>query len=325
MLRLILLVFGGWLSLGVNALQAAPALPAAPAVIELRGAEPPLGLGPHWEVLAAPRAAAPRPWQWALARPAAAWEAPTDSYYRSLPRPATEYWLRCRVQATDSTPWLLALMLSSPQTYDVFLVTARGHLVRHWPLAPTDTPGGPFSIRGGRYLADLPLRPGTPYTLLVRTKAGAVWSGVWPRPAMDDHLTVVYVAAGLYFGLLVGLSLFNLLLFFSIRDRAYLYYVGFTVSFGLLQLLMMSLWGQVFGWAFFVDTHPGLYYLLLVLTMLLSISTMRTFLDTPQRLPRVDGWLRAGYGVALVPLAAWGLPCAAVTARRATCWRAGAC
>lgn len=57
-----------------------------------------------------------------------------------------------------------------------------------------------------------------------------------------------------YFGILLALMLYNLGLFISVRDRAYLYYVGFVASFGALQASMMN-YLEVFVWP---TRRPGL-------------------------------------------------------------------
>jgi hypothetical protein len=53
--------------------------------------------------------------------------------------------------------------------------------------------------------------------------------------------------SALYFGLLGGLLLYNLLLFVSVRDRAYLVYVGFVAAMGLGQAALNGL-GAQFLW-----------------------------------------------------------------------------
>jgi two-component system, sensor histidine kinase and response regulator len=63
-----------------------------------------------------------------------------------------------------------------------------------------------------------------------------------------------FIGQMLYFGMVLALSLYNLLLFFSLRDRSYFYYVLFTLTSG-MSLLSFSgiafqyLWPDSPGWA----------------------------------------------------------------------------
>ncbi|MFH0977033.1 MAG: 7TM diverse intracellular signaling domain-containing protein [Spirochaetota bacterium] len=49
------------------------------------------------------------------------------------------------------------------------------------------------------------------------------------------------IVLGLYYGIILALLLYNIFLFFSLRDKNYLYYVLYLASYGLLQLLLNGL------------------------------------------------------------------------------------
>ncbi|MEP6790109.1 MAG: 7TM diverse intracellular signaling domain-containing protein, partial [Ramlibacter sp.] len=107
-----------------------------------------------------------------------------------------------------------------------------------------------------------------------------------------------YAALSLYFGLLIGLLLYNLLLYLSVRDNAYLIYVLFvggmaTAQAALTGLGYQFLWpGQL--WWNSVSPPAGM-----AVTATFGLLFARNFLASAVRMPRMDkailalvgGWL----------------------------------
>lgn len=56
---------------------------------------------------------------------------------------------------------------------------------------------------------------------------------LWEAPAFFEYENRSYGLQGLYFGMMIGLAVYNLMLFFALRDTSYLLYVLFGVSVGL--------------------------------------------------------------------------------------------
>ena len=110
----------------------------------------------------------------------------------------------------------------------------------------------------------------------------------------------------LYFGILLALLLYNLGLFLSVRDVAYLYYSGFVASFGLLQACMMNylstyVWPLASG-----GFYDGVRIALLVLVMGTGIRTAQTFLVLARYAPRLHRALNGLlWGLLLLPASAW--------------------
>ncbi|RJG06916.1 hybrid sensor histidine kinase/response regulator [Noviherbaspirillum cavernae] len=77
---------------------------------------------------------------------------------------------------------------------------------------------------------------------------------LWEPEAFARHGLHEYMGQALYFGMLLALGLYNFLLFISMRDRTYFYYVLFTLS-SALALVSYSgmgyqfLWPEAPGWA----------------------------------------------------------------------------
>jgi two-component system, sensor histidine kinase and response regulator len=77
---------------------------------------------------------------------------------------------------------------------------------------------------------------------------------LWEPDTFMHESQRLFIGQMLYFGMVLALSLYNLLLFFSLRDRSYFYYVLFTLTSG-LSLVSFSgiafqyLWPDSPGWA----------------------------------------------------------------------------
>ncbi|MDX8400277.1 MAG: EAL domain-containing protein [Gallionellaceae bacterium] len=110
---------------------------------------------------------------------------------------------------------------------------------------------------------------------------------LWDEDDFDRYNQETYVSLALYFGMLLALMLYNLLLYFSLRERVYLAYVGFIVflAVGLLSLSGLGnqyLWPAALAWGNIAlpagFASAGLFGTLFT----------RYFLDTKKNIPRHD-------------------------------------
>jgi diguanylate cyclase (GGDEF)-like protein len=97
---------------------------------------------------------------------------------------------------------------------------------------------------------------------------------------------------GIYFGIILAMALYNLFLFFSLRDRAYLYYVlyMFCVLFYFFGLNGLTL-EYLFVGRRALDTRMTLFFLSLVF-ITAGVFT-RYFLETRKNAPRMDVIIRS--------------------------------
>lgn len=84
------------------------------------------------------------------------------------------------------------------------------------------------------------LRASSEYALTVPIK-------LWERTAFTRHATSQTVVQFLYFGGLLGLMLYNFLLFLSLRNRSYLFYTLFAIAMG-LGMLAGNGYGRLYLW-----------------------------------------------------------------------------
>ncbi|MET0311350.1 MAG: 7TM diverse intracellular signaling domain-containing protein [Burkholderiaceae bacterium] len=225
-------------------------------------------------------------------------------------------WLKVTVRAPAGQPaeWLLefayppidSVELHTPLPGGGFLRQAGGDSV---PLAQK-------AFRHRNHVFPVTLQPGAESVIYLRIQSGGTVSApvqLW-RPAdlwASDQLT--YAALALYFGLLIGLLAYNLLLFFSVRDRAYLIYAAFAGGMAMVQASLTGLgaqflWPQQLWWN---QVSPPVS---MALAAVFGLLFARTFLDSKRLVPGLDRFvlLQSGAWVATL-LAALLLPYAVST------------
>lgn len=209
-----------------------------------------------------------------------------------------EIWLQIPLETAVTLPrrWLLEVGHASLDHIDVYLIQNGVMLHRH---------GGdrrPFSERTLPHrnsLFALDLAPATRYTLMMRVRSEGTVTvplTLWRPDALWQNDQHHYMALGLYYGLLLGLLIYNLFLFISLRDPLYLTYVGFIGFLGIGQAGLSGLTGQ-FVWpnnAWLADQSPIIGVTLAGLFGALFVQ--RFLADTPRRL-RLS-WLMPGLSLA---------------------------
>ena len=213
-----------------------------------------------------------------------------------------DYWLRCRVrnESRPATAWLFIAAIPV-QPCELFLVADDGRVHQQVLSGQRDWRGS-HAVPSNSYNVPVALAPGHTYTLYVHSGAGLFWFGFAERTHYLQSLRLGDVEAAAYFGIMLALVVYNLLLFFSVRDRSYGYYVLFTLSFALLQADMMGYLQQFWFNTLSETAQNAIQHGLLGLTMASSVQTARTFLETARLLPRFDRLLRATLLLAPLPL-----------------------
>ncbi|WP_310394983.1 7TM diverse intracellular signaling domain-containing protein [Hymenobacter sp.] len=305
------------LSSGLGLLaRAAPGPPVGPAgLLVLRDTARVYPLGRHWSLLADRRPDAyahPLTLAQVQAPPYAARFRPSTEDVPNRNADPADYWLHCQVRndGRAATAWILNVGVSNVRTFEVLLVRDDGQLFRQ-------------VVEDGAYLARthavpsrvvnvaLPLRPGRNYALYVHGWADLFSFNITERSHFLQVNREWDVRSAVYFGILLALAAYNLLLFFSVRDRGYGYYVLFTLSFGLVQAHMMGYLQQLWLTGLDGAQQTVVQEVLLGINLAAGIQMARAFLDTARLLPRVDRLLRAALLLTPLPVLACWLPVAA--------------
>jgi diguanylate cyclase (GGDEF)-like protein len=149
---------------------------------------------------------------------------------------------------------------------------------------------------------------------LGETGAGSVWLRIrsegtvtvplqlWQAATFWQESQAAYAALSVYFGMLLALGLYNLLLWFSLRDRNYLTYVLFVAGMAVGQLSLSGL-GNEFLWAAWPTWGHLAFVVGFAAAGLFGALFTRDFLETRRNLPRLDGaviGLAATFGLSIV-------------------------
>ncbi|MDR9862027.1 hybrid sensor histidine kinase/response regulator [Pseudomonas baetica] len=153
------------------------------------------------------------------------------------------FWLKIDLHYHPSNPaarrsWLLELAYPPLDRLDLYMADDSGEyrLIRQTGDA---LPFASREIRQNNYLFDLAFEPDQQRTIYLRLASeGSIQAPVtlWSSTAyLEDQPVRLYVL-GIIYGVLLGMVVYNLFIYLSVRDTSYLYYIFYIASFGLYQL-----------------------------------------------------------------------------------------
>lgn len=210
------------------------------------------------------------------------------------------YWLRLRFELADGAAAERFLEIAYPFLGSVELIAEGEHVVSGAKL--------PFSTRPiphRNFVFPLALRTGTTNTYYLRVASEGTLTipvRLWTPAAFHRAAQDAYLLLGLYYGEFLALMLYNLILFLTLRDRAYLAYVLFVMAMTATNLSYNGL-GMQYVWAEWpTEGRVGLT-VVLALSAVLSMLFSRIFLNTRRNAPRLDIALQAATGLFGVALA----------------------
>ncbi|MGE4242634.1 7TM diverse intracellular signaling domain-containing protein [Ramlibacter sp.] len=205
------------------------------------------------------------------------------------------FWIRYDVAADATAPrdWLFEAGRANIDRVQVFVRAADGG----WTSWPEVGAARPFSARivdHRHFVYPVRLEPGRTTTVFIRVVYAGPSSpkaALWQPEALAEADRAVLGLSGLYFGLVFGMLLYNLLLFVSVKDRAYLLYAGCVACTagafaGSSGMGAQYVWGEWGAWT------AQLMYTFYGGALVFSASLTRQFLHTRDRLPAFDKALR---------------------------------
>ena len=221
-------------------------------------------------------------------------------------------WLRITLKVSPASPpdWMLELAYAPLDRLELYTSSGKDAAFER-QLGGDLRPFASRAVPHRNHVLPVRLTPGGETVLYLRLKSeGTVVAPVtlWRPAALWQHDQAAYAALSLYFGLLIGLLLYNLLLFVALRDISYLTYVAFVGTLGLAQAALTGLGGQ-FLWPQWTWWNNVSTTALMAAASIFGVLFVRNFLSTPVRMRRIDRFLLlllAGWSLALV--AALALP-----------------
>ena len=223
------------------------------------------------------------------------------------------YWLALPLNVAADAParWLLEIGFPSLDSVEVYVPQAAGGFSR---LAAGDLQ--PFAERPFAHrnlVFPVTLVPGAEQTVFIKVNSAGTLTlpvTLWQPEALHHHDQAGYALFSLYYGTLLALLLYNLLLFLSVRETVFLAYVAFVAAMAVGQASLNGFgnqfmwpdwpaWGNValpsgnaaagfFGALFtrlFLETHrhfPRLDRLILTVAALFALAALAPLVTTYQ-------------------------------------------
>ena len=225
----------------------------------------------------------------------------------NIQHPRSTYWLRLTVRhaPVESDAWYLELY-DSHIGQAMFYRPRPGSATRYDSVATGATRS--FATRPHPYknfLFDLPPRPGQTVTYYLRLHSDTKTSFramVHSGAGLIPELSVQYWLLGIFYGILLIMVLYNLILYFFLQEGTYFYYVLYVLSGALLFLSEDGL-----GFQYLWPDAPGFNHFIGAAAPVLLLLTFGTyashFLDTASRLPglhRFGRWVLGGSAALLL-------------------------
>jgi adenylate cyclase len=110
---------------------------------------------------------------------------------------------------------------------------------------------------------------------------------LWKKKYLDSMDGLRLLCIGVYLGIMFSLAIYNFLLYLSIRDRTYLYYTGYILSFVTFLSTSIGLLGYVLRfWLDKIDLKNFVPFLAII-TALFALSFSRSFLNLKTTAKRI--------------------------------------
>ncbi len=228
------------------------------------------------------------------------------------------YWLRVHLRNSSDLPIERMLEIANARLSTVQFHQALANGADQSVVTGAVTPFAtrPYANRFFIFPLSLPAHSDQVYYLRFESVGPLlIPARLWTPQAYHAHERSDYLAQAWYFGMATAMVLFNLLLFFALRDVLYLLYVNF-VTCTTLTLAAQNGLAKEFLWpdaALWSDTAVPVGFSMTLLTLLFF---MRHMLDTRIVVPRLDRLIQALIAIFLLSLIAFAvaLPLFAKTA-----------
>jgi serine phosphatase RsbU (regulator of sigma subunit) len=203
----------------------------------------------------------------------------------------SSYWCKFEIENSTNTPQTRWLEIQYPLLDSVWLyeVDSSQNIVQV-RLVGDKMPFSEREIKDAdlAFILKIDARKNKTYYMRFRTEGTMSFPLVlWQPQAFTEQTASDRFGFGIYYGIIIVMIFYNLFIFFSLRDKAYLYYVLTIASIALFQLAFNGLgfeylWGNFYS---FNDIAIPFFIGSLALT---SLIFGRRFLHSKELLPKTD-------------------------------------
>ncbi|WPU96780.1 7TM diverse intracellular signaling domain-containing protein [Mucilaginibacter sabulilitoris] len=165
---------------------------------------------------------------------------PTFKYTKSTT------WLKFNIKNDSTAPFItISIAASVIDEFDLYYIDNTTTNIRH--LVPDNAHND--QVTQNIMFINCPVLPGTSNTIYLRIKSSApnvIPIKVYGTYAFLKSRNIENITTGVIIGVFIVMALYNLLLFFIVGDRSYIYYVCYILFFGLSQVLKRGYGGNLF-------------------------------------------------------------------------------
>ena len=207
------------------------------------------------------------------------------------------YWIKFTVQYRSRKSelpkdWWLEFEYQLLDWIDAYIVSADGSIVKSESGDQRKFENNPFDFAHAVF--NVQLLPQETKTIYIRVDSDSskqLGLNLWSTKGLIDHISEERLQHGIYFGIMLIMLFYNLFVFFSIKDVAYLYYVLAITAFVIGQAALNGLIWQYIDWKDLTWNNTILPFMLNIIWAFLMLFS-RAFLQTRQRAPMIDAIIK---------------------------------
>ncbi len=199
------------------------------------------------------------------------------------------YWYRVTVAAPPVNDAFLEVAFPLLDHIDAYYLREDGS----WNAVRTgdQVPFAERPVRHRKFMLPLRIAPANTATVYLRVQTSSTHHfslTLWPRRALHEQDQAELLVRGIYYGIMLAMILYNVLLFAGVRDPAYRDYVPFILFAGVLVTACFDGLGQQFLWGAWPSwSNRGIPWFA-SLAMYFGASFAQKYLQTKARVPRLD-------------------------------------
>ncbi len=226
---------------------------------------------------------------------------------------SSAYWIRFNLDWSDLEPSESKILEFGPPKLvagitrggiDLFVVDDDGQLISQYTLGTQTSPSELKTLNRGFALKINEMYGEHFYLRVTSARPLRLPISLWSEEAFRSQSMNSDTSFGLQYGILLAMILYNLFLYFSIRENSYLFYV-ITVTTQAAFLFLDSkhlryLLGELYRGSWYVDMAERLIYPLLVITALLFQRSLLRIWEHNIKLDNAVKLLLGGFGVVIL-------------------------
>ena len=152
--------------------------------------------------------------------------------------PSSAYWIRFKLsnKAADTKQWLLESFNYRINDLDFYIPDGRGNFIHKSAGVTRDFSDRVIQHKNLEFTFNPPPKEEYYYLRYSTEQHTSFQFVIRSVLYFTSYALTEYFMLGVFYGMILVVAVYNLFLFFSIRDRAYLYYVLYALSFGVFSM-----------------------------------------------------------------------------------------